>query len=287
MKNKILVTGSTGTIGTSLVEYLDEMNADFTAMVKNSDMADNLNKRGIRTVIADFENIESLQNAVKGIQIVFLLSPSSPDMPEMQKNFVKVAWENNVQHIVKLAARGSDVDADFNIGKWHGTIEEEIRKSGMEYTFLHAHSFMQNLFFDAETIKQENAIYSSQGEGKIPMVDTRDIAAVAARVLIDGGHHGKTYLLTGPKPISYHDIANALSELLGRKIEYVAQSPEESEKAMLESGMPEWLVDDMVLLNKRYARNEAAEVSPDIELITGRKATPLETFLKDYQYKFV
>jgi len=287
MKNKILVTGSTGTIGTSLVEYLDEMNADFTAMVMNADKAENLNNRGIKTVIADFENIESLRNAVKGIQIVFLLSPSSPDLPEMQKNFVKVARENNIQHIVKLSARGSDIDADFNIGKWHGTIEEEIRKSGMDYTFLHAHSFMQNLFFDVETIKQKNAIYSSQGEGKIPMVDTRDIASVAARVLTDGGHHGKTYLLTGPKAISYYVIADALTELLGRRIEYIAQSPEESEKAMLESGMPEWLVDDMVLLNKRYVRNEAAEVSPDIELITGRQATSLETFLKDYKYRFL
>ncbi|MBN2174109.1 MAG: SDR family oxidoreductase [Bacteroidales bacterium] len=287
MNNKILIIGATGTIGSSLVRYLHERKADFTAMVRSVEQAKALNKRGMKTVLGDLEDIQSLQKALEGMDKVFLLSKTSPDSPRLQSNMVKAASDTDIKHIVKIAARGSAIDADFNIGRWHGITEEEIRNTGMDYTFLHAHTFLQNLFFDAQTIQEENAIYSSQGEGKIPMVDTRDIAAVAAKVLTESGHSGKTYLLTGPEAVSYHDIASALTELLGRKIEYVSQTSEEGEKAMVKTGMPPWMVEDMVLLNKRYARNEAIEVSRDIERIIGRKAKTLSEFLNDYKFKFI
>lgn len=286
MNNKILVTGATGTIGSFLVDELKKRNASFIAMVRDDAKAEKLNENGIQTVIGDLNNKESLLAAMNDVDKLFLLSTTSPQSPELQGNVVKAAKAKGIKHIVKIAARGSSPDADFNIGRWHGITEEEIRKSGIPFTFIHAHTFMQNLFFDVGSIKEENAIYSSQGDGKIPMVDARDIAAVAVVVLTELGHEGKTYVVTGPEAVSYHDITMELSELLGRKINYVAQTAEEGHKAMLASGMPEWLVDDMTLLNKRYARNEAADVSPDVERITGRKAISLKQFLYDFKNRF-
>lgn len=283
MNSKILVTGATGTIGSFLIEELINKNAAFVAMVRDDAKAKKLNEKGIETVVADLEDRVSLSKALDGIDKVFLLSATSPKSPELQGNLVKEALAKGIKHIVKIAARGSAEDADFNIGRWHGITEKVIRESGVPYTFIHAHTFMQNLFFDADSIEKENAIYSSQGEGKIPLVDARDIAAVAAVTLTNTGHEGKTYMVTGPEAVSYHDIANELTELLGRNIDYVAQSFEEGHKAMLASGMPDWLVDDMTLLNKRYARNEAAEVSPDVEKVTGRKPTSLRQFLQDFR----
>ncbi len=286
MNNKILVTGATGTIGSFLLDELRKRNAEFVALVRDDAKVEKLNENGIQTVTGDLNNQESLLAAMNDVDKVFLLSTTSPQSPELQGNVVKAAKAKGIKHIVKIAARGSSPDADFNIGRWHGITEEEIRESGVPYTFIHAHTFMQNLFFDADSIEKENAIYSSQGDGKIPMVDARDIAAVAAVVLTEPGHVGKTYVLTGPEAVSYHDIAAELSELLGRKINYVAQTAEEGHKAMLASGMPEWLVDDMTLLNRRYAKNEAAEVSPDVERVTGRKAIPLKQFLNDFKNRF-
>ncbi len=286
MKPKILVTGATGTIGSFLIEYLKDKNADFVALVRNDRKAKILQEKGFKTVMGDFDDIASLENALEGIDKVFLLSVTSPKIPEWQGNVTNVAIQKRVKHIVKISARGSAPDANFNIGQWHGLAEKQIRESGIDFTFLRCHSFMQNLFFEAETIRNKNAIYSPQGDGKIAMVDTRDIAAVAAEVLTGQGYNGKTFLLTGTEAVSYPDIAGALTSLLRREIKFILQTPDEAYKAMIAGGMPQWLADDSLTLNEMYSKNDADEVSPDIQTILKRKPISLEKFLVDFEYKF-
>ncbi|MEZ5082139.1 MAG: SDR family oxidoreductase [Bacteroidales bacterium] len=282
MNSKILVTGATGTIGSFVVDLLKENKANFVAMVRNAEKAKPFKEKGIKTVMADFSKPALLEKALEGIQKVFLLSATSPDSPVLQGNLVRLAKAAGVKHIVKGSVRGADVNADFNIGRWHGQTEADIRESGISYTFLQPHSFLQNLLFDAESIREEGKIYGMQGDGKIPMVDARDIAAVGVASLLEEGHENKSYVLTGPEPISYHDIVRELSSALGKKIEYIKQTPEEGRKAMLSFNMPEWLVDDMVKLNIRYANGEAMNVSQDIEHVLGRNAHSLKDFIDDY-----
>jgi uncharacterized protein YbjT (DUF2867 family) len=281
-KNKILVTGATGTIGTFVVEGLKELNVDFVALVRSEEKAAKLEQQGINTVIGDLSDNSSLESALEGIDKVFLLSVTSPDSPEHQGNLVKVAKQKGVKHIVKVSARGTATDANFNIGRWHAVTENQIKESGISYTFLHCHSFLQNLFFDAGTIKEQNAIYSSMGDGKIGMVDARDIAAVAVKTLTESGHENKTYVLTGPEAVSYYDVAEVLTKNLGKKISYVPLSLEAGRKGMLDSGMPEWLVNDMTSINKIYAENKGSEISPDIETVTGNPPVGLEKFVQDF-----
>ena len=286
MNPKILVIGATGTIGTTVCELLKEEKADFNALVRNAEKAQRLVSRGINTVTGDLSDLNSLRKAMEGVDKLFLLSVTSPDLPKLQVNAARIAKEKGIKHIVKISVRGAAVDADFNIGRFHGNAEKEIRELGIPYTFLQPHSFMQNLFFDRQSIIDQNAIYSSMGNGKIPMIDTRDIAAVAIKALMNSGHENRSYLLTGPEAISYHDIVKELSRALNRNIKYNLQTPEEGYKAMMSSGMPEWLVDDMTSLNKIYGANQAAEVSPAAEQILARKPITLEKFIKDYADRF-
>ncbi len=286
MAAKILIIGATGTIGTTVCELLKTHDADFTAMVRDQEKAGQLNSKGIKTVTGDLSDLNSLRNAMQGMDKLFLLSATSPDLPELQGNAAKVAKEKGIKHIVKISARGAAEDANFNIGRFHGKTEKEIRELGIPFTFLQPHSFMQNLFFDRQTIVEQNAIYASMGTGKIPMIDTRDIAAVAVNALLQEGHAGKSYILTGPEAISYNNIAGGLSKVLGREIKYISQTPAEGYKAMMSSGMPGWLVDDMTDLNKIYGANKAAEVSQAVEQVIGRKPIRLEEFIKDYKKKF-
>jgi len=265
----------------NVCEQLKTAKADFVALARNEKKALSLQKKGIKTVIGDFADKQSLEKAFDGIDKLFLLSVTSPDSPKLQGNAVKVAKEKGVRYIVKVSARGSAPDAPFNIGRWHGQTEEEIRDSGIDYTFLHPHSFMQNLFFDAESIKNDNAIYASMGDGRIGMVDARDIAAVAAKVLTQTGHEGKTYLLTGPEAISYYNISDVFSEKLGRKISYIAVSAEDSHKSMIASGMPGWLADDLTAINIAYSQGNGSEISPDVEKVTGQKPLSLHRFIGD------
>ena len=286
MNPKILVIGGTGTIGSSVCEMLLAEQADFIAFVRNEEKAKNFHSKGIKTVMGDLSDLDSLKKAMVGMDKLFLLSVTSPEIPLLHGNAAKAAKASGLKHIVKISVRGASVDANFNIGRFHGNAEKEIREIGIPYTFLQPHSFLQNLFFDKQSIKEQNAIYASMGDGKIPMIDTRDIAAVAATCLLEKGHEGKSCVLTGPKAISYHDIVAELSKALGRKINYIAQTPEESHKAMMSWGMPEWLVDDMTNLNRDYAADKATEVSPVVEQILRRKPISLEKFIQDFADRF-
>lgn len=282
MSSKILVTGATGTIGSFVVDFLLKRRADFVAMVRSPEKAKPLTEKGIETRIGDFSDEASLPATLKGIDRLFLLSVTSPDSPKLQGNMIRAAKAAGVKYIVKISVRGAAENANINIGRWHGEIEEQIKESGLVYTFIRPHSFMQNLLFDAQGIQEQKAIYSPQGDGKIPFIDARDIAAVAARALTEDKHNNKTYVVTGPEAISYSDIASELSKALGKEIVYKRQTPADAREGMLAAGMPVWLVDDMIFLNESYSTNKASEVSPDVEKVLDRKAHSLADFISDY-----
>lgn len=286
MRSKILVTGATGTIGSFVVENLQKAGADFIALARSEEKAKSLNDKGISTVIGDLADIESLRNAMTDMDKLFLLSVTSPESPKLQGNAVNLAKEKGIKHIVKISARGADVNATFNIGRFHGETEEDIRQSGIAYTFVQPHSFLQNLLFEAGSIKNENSIFASMADGKIPMVDARDIAAVAATSLLETGHEGQSYIVTGPKAISYYDVASELSKQLNRPIKYIPVSLEDGHKGMLDAGMPDWLADDITAINEVYGANEATEISPDVEKVSGKKPISLEKFIADYLESF-
>ena len=286
MKARILVTGSTGTIGSYLTGILKQRGADFVALTRTPDSAKSLKDKGIFAVTGDLKDPGSLRSPMEGADRMFLLSNTSPDQVETQVTATKVAIEQGISHIVKVSGLGSSSGSSINITKWHGEIEDFIRESGIGYTFLHAQSFMQNLIGSADTVKQEGAIYSSMDDGKISMIDTRDIGEVAYKCLTTEGHEGKTYRLTGPEAISYHDVAAALSKELGREIQYKKITPEEEREKMLRDGMPEWLADDLTELNKIFAGGGGNEVTDDVEKVTGKKPNDIEKWVKDYGFMF-
>jgi len=145
---------------------------------------------------------------------------------------------------------------------------------------------MQNLIFDSASIKEQSTIYAPMADGKIGMVDARDIAAVAVKSLTEEGHEGKTYILTGPEAISYLDIANTFSKILEKEIKYVPITSEVAHQGMLDSGMPEWLADDLTGLNQVFAAGKAGDLSPDVENVTGRKPHSIEDFVNDFAHMF-
>lgn len=286
MNPKILVTGATGTIGSYIVSQLFEQKANFVALVRSEEKAKLLREAGVETAIGDFSEPEGLEKALKGVTTVFLLSVTSPEAPALQGNLIDAAKKMGVQHIVKVSSLGTSLDSPIGIARYHGAIEAQLKASGMAYTFLHPHSFMQNLIFDSGTIRENDTIYAQMGDGKIAMVDARDIASVAVKALTEKGHENKTYVLTGPGSVSYHEIAEIFSQRLGRKINYVPVTSVNSRSSMLEAGMPDWLVEDIVELNIGFSQGEGDIVSPDVEHIIGRKGYSVDDFVHDNLHLF-
>ncbi len=146
---------------------------------------------------------------------------------------------------------------------------------------------MQNTLMAAQTVASDGALYMPMKEGKFGMIDVRDIVDVAAKVLTEAGHEGKTYGLTGPASISYHDIAAGLSKALGKEVKYVDVPLEAAREAMVGMGLPEWYADAYNEYNKAFSEGFGDFTTNDVKELTGHPARSYETFARDFSQAFV
>ncbi len=280
-KEIIAVTGATGNIGKPIVEELLKKGYAPRVIVRKVETNAAWDNAGVVQVEADLNDAESLAAAFAGADKVFSLSPFVENLVELGKATVEAAKRAGVKRIVRSSAQGADVNAPIALGKWHGEVEKAIADSGIEWTFVQPASFFQNYLGYTETIKNQNAFYAPLGDGKISLVDVRDIAAVAVVALTEEGHAGKKYAVTGGESLSNNDIAEIFSNILGREIKYFDVPEERARKQMLEAKMPAWMVDAVMELNEIGKAGYLAETRPTIEEITGRKPIKFRRFAEE------
>ena len=291
MNETILVTGATGTVGSEVIKQLsrDALNYNIKAGVHSIENANKVQQYDrVRAVQIDYDKQEGLESAFKGVDKLFLLTHPSPKTVEHESTLVNEAKKSRIKHIVKQSIMLADLDADVEAMRLHRQAEKLIEDSGIPYTFLRPNEFMQGFInFQGTTIKSNNAFYIPAEDAKVSFVDARDIAAVAVKALVDGDkHYNKTYMITGPEALSYHQTAEILSNATGKKIEYVNISEEETREALKETGMNDWLINTILDLYTLYRKGNASEVSSAVEQVTGRKAITFVDFAKDYADAF-
>ena len=163
-----------------------------------------------------------------------------------------------------MSAIGAAPDAPTRNGRLHALSDHELMVSGLQWTILKPHFFMQNLLASAGTIAGQGALYYAFGEGRLGLVDTRDVAEFAARVLAEpDGHAGKTYTLTGPATLSGDEMARTLAAAAGRAVKYVPVPLEAARAAVLEMGASAWIA-DMLVEYSRATPTAGATSSPAI-----------------------
>jgi uncharacterized protein YbjT (DUF2867 family) len=207
-----------------------------------------------------------------------------PNQVEVVNAFVDAAKRAGVRHIVKLSAIGADASPPYTFAKWHAANDQHIRESGLAFTFLLPNSFMQN--FMNYFPPRDGTIYLPWGNGKASLVDTRDVAAVAAEALTSDGHEGKTYTLTGPAALGIAEVASILSETAGREITYVDVPESAARDGMLQAGVPQWQVEPILELHATNKQNRWTAVTADVEKVTGKPATAFAQFARDHAESF-
>lgn len=283
MANIIFVSGATGNIGKEVVKQLIEKGIRVRAGVHSEQKAGILKKLGAEVVLIDLNDIKSIQTALEGVGKAFSLIPLVPNLAELGANFIKAAKIAGVKYIVWSSGMGADSPQAITLGKWHRAAEKAVEASGISYTIVRPNSFMQNYVnFAGHTIKNQNAFYFPQGDGKISLIDVRDIAAVISILLTESGHEGKAYNLTGAEAISNHKIADILSEITGRTINYIDVPVEAARQSMKDMGMPEVIVEALLELSAIIKAGYTSEVSPAVEQITGKQPISFRQFAKDY-----
>lgn len=282
----ILVIGATGNIGSEVTRLLVEKGAEVRVLARDKAKAVATLGTKVQVVEGDLTQPESLAQAFNGVEKLFLVTPLHLDQVAMKSAAIQAAMAARVKHIVMSTGIGAAPDAGVEIGRWHGKSQEEVKATGIPYTFLQPTFFMQNLMMFAGTIRDQGAFYLPLGEAKVSWVDARDIALVGAAALTGAGHENKQYPITGDEAVSCAEIAQILSEVLGKTVSYVDVPLEAAKKGMLDAGMPEKLAD---LMNELYALGPAghlAYVADTVKAVTGGAPRSFRQFAQDHAKAF-
>jgi len=284
----VFLTGSTGTIGTEVAKQLAAKGIPFRSLVRDGKSPLSLSSlREAEIVKGDLNDAESIAHALKGIDKAFLLTNSSEQAEALQINFVEVAKQEGVKHIVKLSQFEADLHSPVRFLRYHAAVEQKIIQSGITYTFLRPNLFMQGLLGFRETIAKQGKFYASAGAAKISVVDIRDIAAVAVEALTQSGHEDTIYNLTGPDALTHQQMAGELSVGLHRTIKFVDVPPVIMREALTSAGFPQWQAEGLIEDYAHYARGEASAISNAVHEVTGKPPRNFKQFVTDYAGAFM
>jgi uncharacterized protein YbjT (DUF2867 family) len=278
----ILVT-TAGKVGSETVRLLRQRDVPVRVLVRDPSKAKGLADAGAEIAVGDLDVPASIDEAMAGVTTVVLVSPA---VPAQELNVVHSAARAGVGHVVKASSKAS---ADSPIARRRGQTEIEagLTESGLPHTLLRPNGYMQNTLILAPAIAKTSSFGSCTGNGRIGMVDARDVGAVAAEIAASpAAHAGRTYRLTGPELITNDDVAGVLSRLLGRTITYRRLSFDEDRDAMIRAGVPAQIAEMNAQAFSLIADGDAAWISDDVTSLLGRPARSFEQFATDYAVAF-
>ena len=282
----ILITGASGNAGGTVLREVLKSGSGVRAMIRSKEDSVKV-PQGATAVIADFADKSSLRRALEGVDIIYLVCSPVRELVELESNMIDACREAGVKHVVQNSALGAG-DFPKSFPSWHRKVEDNLKGSGMAYTILRPNGFMQNLIaYFAPSIRAQGAFYQSTGSAKISHIDLHDIAAAAASILRSPSQHaGKIYELNGPEALSYADVAEKISKATGRKVQYVDIALDAQRKALLDMGMPDFLVTALLELQEYYASGKASKVDSTLESLIHRSPTKMDDFFKENADQF-
>ncbi|MEM9106992.1 MAG: NAD(P)H-binding protein, partial [Pseudomonadota bacterium] len=243
--------------------------------------AETLKQLGAEPVIADLNDPTSLETVMQRVEAVFLASADGPQQDRIEADQIAMFARQGRPHVVKLSAQSAGLDPPVSFGIQHRRSEQALEASGLPYTILRPTFFQQSLLLFADDVAKKGKITAPVGKGKIAMVNVDDVARMAATVIANEDHHGKTYTLTGPAALGFDEVVGHLSKTLDRKVGHTSP-PAFAARLVLPfvTGMPRWQSNLVVDLLSALKAGAQQEVSTDIEKVTGQSPGSVEDFLK-------
>jgi len=303
----LAVTGATGEIGSRIAARLFRLGVPQRLIVR--DATHNRHLPGTEIAqISSYSDSAAMHQALSGIEKLFLVSArdrfgvahlaakqgtTPPPYDRLQQHLaaVNAAIDAGVRHIIYLSMINAAPDATFILAHDHFHTEQCIRESGMLFTFLRANLYMDNV---PQCVSADDIIRVPAGDGRAAWVSRDDIADVAVAVLTGAGHEGRSYNVTGPEALTMAETAERLSEAVGRKIIYEAQTPQEARttrstsrlekfeaerRSLTGHGLDEYEVEVFVTHFLQIAKGDLAHVSSTVPALTGHQAQSLEAYL--------
>ncbi|HET6346647.1 MAG TPA: SDR family oxidoreductase [Myxococcota bacterium] len=269
----ILVIGSSGAVGSELVREL---------VSNGHTVRGTTHKRSgdAERVHVDLATGEGLRAAFEGIDRAFLMSPGGyADQHRVLSPLIQEAKRRGLQKVVLMTAMGADANEATPLRR----AEVELEKSGLPYSIIRPNWFMQNFnTFWVSGIREHGKISLPAKRAKVSFIDTRDISAVAARLLSDATHANRAFTLTGAEALDHDEVAALLSKASGKRITYAQSEPAELRAGLVGAGLPEDYADFLVLIMGFLAEGYSRAVTDDVERLLDRRPRSLARYAEEY-----
>jgi uncharacterized protein YbjT (DUF2867 family) len=271
----VLVTGGTGKTGGQLARRLLERGLAVRLASRRRPA-----QHEAEHVAFDWNDSAGFARALAGVTRVYLVAPPASTEPErVMLPFMRQARESGVRRLVLLSSSAIPSNAPGL-----GAVERAVRDEAPEWAVLKPSWFMQN-FLDpthqhGNTLATRGELVTSTGDGRVAFVDVHDIAAVAAHALADDRSHDTVHVITGPRALSYRDVAELLARVSGRAYRHIPVDDREAARRAVESGVPEAYAELLVALDAAIRAGAEDRVTDTVLRVTGRPPRDLEEVVR-------
>jgi uncharacterized protein YbjT (DUF2867 family) len=277
----IVITAPTGTIGSQVVDNVLAADQPVRVIVRDPAKLSAHVRENAEVVQGSHGDPDVLAEAFTDADAVFWLVPPAPDAPSVEAAYVgfsrpaaEAIAKYDVDHVVGISALGRGTDLAEHAGLVTGSlhVDDLIAGTGTNYRALVMPSFMENLLNSVRAIKTQGLLTSViSGDRKLPAVASRDIAAIAARLLVARDWSGfEEVPVLGPEDLSFEDMAAVISDVVGEPVRFEQITPQALTSRLTGFGMGVPLAQGMadMMVAKDGGLDNAAEADPAFETPT-------------------
>lgn len=287
--SNILITGATGNIGSDVIRFLKKIDSSnrVIAGVRNIEKAKNVFKDypDLSYTYFDFEQLDTFDSALNGIDKVFLLRP--PHISDIDKYFKPLILkikEKNINQIVFLSVQGAEKSKVIP----HNKIERLIHEYGLDFIFLRPSYFMQNLTTTLiGDIQRKREIILPTGNAKFNWIDVENIGEACA-ILLDrfNDYKNQAIEITGLENENFEKVTTLINDSISNPIKYKNVNPLRFFRIKRREGMATGMIIVMILLHFLPRFQKEPRISDFYERLTGKKPNDLKTFIDREKMRF-
>jgi uncharacterized protein YbjT (DUF2867 family) len=277
----VLVIGGTGTIGPHVVTALVDRQAPVRVLARDATRARTLLPAQADIVHGDPGSDDDLLAAADDADAVFLLTSHDHQMADLQLRIIRALRRTGIR-IIKLSGTSSAINPDGpQACRQHWEIEQILAASGQPHVILRPNAFMQTLIDQImfPAIRATGVIPNAIGAAGITFIDARDIGECAARALTSSKWDGQTLVLTGPRPVTFAEIAEYVSSATGQHVGIKDITPADVRRGLEQRGMARWEAEHFEEMYQLFRDGKSEFVSSDAERMLGRPLATVEDYI--------
>jgi uncharacterized protein YbjT (DUF2867 family) len=283
----ILITGATGRAGFVAARELAQRGLPVRALVRNPDKAAALVAAGVQLAIGDAADAVAVRAACAGVDRIAIILPNGESQLANEKHLADVAVASGVRHVLKVSSVESHEGAPNPVHRTHWESEQHVRRVAPAWTIVRPSFYLQNFLGNAATIKAEGKFYYPFGDqGAAVFMDARDVGQFIAHVFSTSGHENRSYDITSPDRMSFHDVAAIFTRVLGRPVQYVPQDPAAYRAFLGQFLKSQWHLDAVCDIFAEIAKGYVSVPTTTFRDVTGRDPVTVEGFIREHRAAF-